>query len=134
MHCVSLCQSERASYLGGSPAGTLSPAAANVAEAQSTLPFAAQAQLVQMRAVQNLLKEAEESELVVAGEVVAEVMEREAPSAGEAMGSVEYLGRWKEKRPPYFPLVQRDERAMPVGVALGGCARWAALRRTLPRR
>ena len=55
---------------------------------------------------------AEESELVVAGEVVAEVMEREAPSTGEAVGSVEYLGRWHEKRRP--GLCQRDERAMPV--------------------
>ena len=52
--------------------------------------------------------EAEESELVVAGDVVAEVMEREAPSTGEAVGSVEYLGRWKEIQPPKFPLVQRD--------------------------
>ncbi len=57
---------------------------------------------------------AEESELVVAGDVVAEVMEREAPSTGEAVGSVEYLGRWKEIQPPKFPLVQRDKRAMPV--------------------
>ena len=57
---------------------------------------------------------AEESELVVAGDVVAEVMEREAPSTGEAVGSVECLGRWKEIQPPKFPLVQRDKRAMPV--------------------
>ena len=57
---------------------------------------------------------AEESELVVAGDVVAEVMEREVPSTGEAVGSVVYLGRWKEIQPPKFPLVQRDKRAMPV--------------------
>ena len=41
---------------------------------------------------------AEESELVVAGDVVAEVMEREA--GAEAVGSVEYLGRWKGRTMP----------------------------------
>ncbi|CAH0372130.1 unnamed protein product [Pelagomonas calceolata] len=50
--------------------------------------------------------------------VVSEVMEREAPAeggAGEGVGSVEFLGRWHEKK---------DDRAMPVKLKYGLNIEW----------
>ena len=73
---------------------------------------------------------AEEEELVVAGEVVAEVIEREAPAEGGAganadaskpetaqVGSVEFLGRWKAKswiKQRLGAYLGHYDRAMPV--------------------
>jgi len=70
---------------------------------------------------------AEEEELVVAGEVVAEVIEREAPAEGGAganadaskpetaqVGSVEFLGRWNEKKvDPAMPVKMRGYDVSP---------------------
>ena len=70
---------------------------------------------------------AEEEELVVAGEVVAEVIEREAPAEGgaganadaskpetEQVGSVEFLGRWNEKKvDPAMPVKMRGYDVSP---------------------
>jgi hypothetical protein len=53
-----------------------------------------------------------EAEPVVAGDVVADVMEREAPTAGgagEAVGSLEFIGLWKENN-------KKHKRLMPIKI------------------